>query len=475
MLESEFCQADGMTPEGSGRWAGRVLRVRSGEHAVTNTELFFDLVYVFAVTQLARHLVEHPSVDGAWQTLILFGAVWLAWVYTTWVTNWLDPDRLAVRLLLLALMLVGLLLSVALPGAFAGRAGLAAGAFCVSQVGRSAFVVVALGNERLGRNFQRILAWSVASSLLWVLGVFFAGQARAGLWAAAVIVDLIGGWVGFATPGLGRSRTSDWTISGDHFAERCQGFVLIALGESIVDIGVTLSDFNRIGASDATAFASVFVTSAALWWIYFDRSAAEGARRIARSADPGRLGRSAYHLVHPVMVAGIVVVAGADERVLADPSRAVDGVTAWMVLGGPALFLAGHAAFRRVVWGGWPLSPVLGLVGVGVVGVGLAGVVAAPVDGVVLDLAAAVVVVAVAAGQRVPVTPVGEAPEGDAPPAGGGAGPGSSGVPERDAPPPPVNGGGGSGGGAPVGHETGPATERARGNSRGAPEQPGQQ
>jgi low temperature requirement protein LtrA len=116
-----FCKADRMgAVSGGGNAAHRglmagVLRGPANHRAVTNTELFFDLVYVFAITQLAHHLVERPTPDGALQTLVLFGAVWLAWVYTTWVTNFLDPDRLPVRLLLLALMLVGLLFAVGLP------------------------------------------------------------------------------------------------------------------------------------------------------------------------------------------------------------------------------------------------------------------------------------------------------------------------------------------------------------------------
>jgi low temperature requirement protein LtrA len=155
---------------------------------------------------------------------------------------------------------------------------------------------------------------------------------------------------GFATPGLGRSRTSDWTIEGGHFAERCQAFILIALGESIVIIGATLSG-QKVTASSVTAFVVAFGGSVALWWLYFDRSAEAAAAKIARSKDPGRLGRSAYHLIHPVMVAGIIVTAAADDTVLSDPGAVASRPAVWMILGGPALFLAGHAAFKLVVWG----------------------------------------------------------------------------------------------------------------------------
>jgi low temperature requirement protein LtrA len=149
---------------------------------------------------------------------------------------------------------------------------------------------------------------------------------------------------------LAVARTSDWTIEGGHFAERCQGFILITLGESIVIIGATLSGIAHITGAEVAAFAVAFASSAALWWLYFDRAAAASARVIAASSDPGRLGRSAYHLIHPVMVAGIIVTAAGDEKILSLPSSAATAASAEMILGGPALFLAGHAAFKFVVW-----------------------------------------------------------------------------------------------------------------------------
>jgi low temperature requirement protein LtrA len=129
----------------------------------------------------------------------------------------------------------------------------------------------------------------------------------------------LGGAVGFNTPGLGRSTTEEWTISGSHFAERCQAFVLIALGESVVVISSTLSNLHSVTSAQVGAFVAAFAGAAALWWIYFDRSADAGAQMITDANDPGRLGRSAYHFIHPVMIAGIIVTAAAGERFLTDP------------------------------------------------------------------------------------------------------------------------------------------------------------
>ncbi len=376
-------------------WQASLLRERSGDQRVTNIELFFDLVYVFAVTQLSHHLLANPTVEGALQTALLLVLVWLAWVYTTWVTNWLDPERIAVRLMLVALMLVSLVMSAALPAAFTTRGLAVGGAYATMQVGRSAFVVVALRGQRLQRNFERILAWCLLSGALAVAGGIAHGHTRELLWLLAAGVDLLGGAAGFYTPGLGRSATSEWTIEGGHFAERCQGFVIIALGESIVVIGAALSQLPSVTPAVAAAFAAAFAGSVALWWVYFDRSADEAARVIAASADPGRLGRSAYHSIHPVMVAGIIVSAAADQKVLSHPAGLPAVPTIWMVLGGVALFLAGHAAFKATVWRVTPWSRLAAIA--------LLALLAIPapyLPGAALAACAAAVVVAVAVADR---------------------------------------------------------------------------
>ena len=368
------------------------MRSRGGTAGrVSNVELFFDLVYVFAVTQLSHYLIDHQTVGGVLQALLLLTMVWLVWAYTTWVTNWLDPERIPVRLMLLGLMLLSLVMSVALPGAFGGR-GLAVGlAYAVMQIGRSLFAVWALRGDRLQRNYQRILAWCLVSGTLAVAGGLAAGHARELLWLAAVAVDILGGLAGFWTPGLGRSTTQDWTIEGSHFAERCQAFILIALGESIVVIGATLAGLRTITGQEVAAFLAAFVGSVGLWWLYFHRSAGAGAQVIAGSADPGRLGRSAYHLIHPIMVAGIIVVAAGDQLVLDQPGVVGAAPVSAMLLGGSALFLIGHALFKAVVWRTVSRARIAGVAVLAVL-----GVVAPHVTALVLSICTALVVLAVA-------------------------------------------------------------------------------
>jgi low temperature requirement protein LtrA len=345
---------------------GGPLRARDGgEQPVTPLELFFDLVYVFAVTQLSHRLLEHLSVRGALETLMLLLVVWGVWVYTAWFTNWFDPDSLAVRLVLVAVMLASLVMSVAIPEAFGKRGLMFALAYVAIQVGRTAFTFIALrkslgGSHPLSRTFQRILTWFVGAGVLWIIGGLLDAEARYAVWLLALAVDYSGPVVGYYIPGLGRSRTQEWTIEGGHFAERCQLFVIIALGESILVTGTT---FGQIEASTATvsAFVVAFLGSVALWWIYFARSAEAAREVISSSEDPGRLGRSAYTYFHLPMIAGIIAVAAADELTVAHPGDRGTASSVALTLGGTALFLVGHAFFKWAVFGMLPWSHVVAI------------------------------------------------------------------------------------------------------------------
>jgi low temperature requirement protein LtrA len=326
-------------------------------------ELFFDLVYVFAITQLSHLLLEHLDAHGAAQTGLLLLAVWTAWIYTAWFTNWFDPDDRTVRTVLIGVMVCSLIMSATLPDAFGDRGLIFATAYTVMQVGRTAYTVYGLsGRPAAQRNFQRILCWIVVSSVFWIAGGLAEGAERELLWLVAVGATLLGPFVGYVTPGLGRSTTRDWDISGHHMAERCQLFLIIALGESILVTGATFGGLEW-SAPVLAAFVVAFLGSVALWWVYFDRAAGDAAEAIARSDDPGRLGRSAYTFMHIPMVAGIIVTAVGDELTLAHPLEHADLATVATVLGGPALFLAGHLLFKRVVFDVWSLPRIAAIIG----------------------------------------------------------------------------------------------------------------
>jgi low temperature requirement protein LtrA len=327
-----------------------LLRARTGLRGVTNIELFFDLVYAFAVTQLSHYLLDHATVEGVIQAAVLFGMVWTIWASTAYLVNWLDPHQLPVRRLLLALMVVSLISSAAIPQAF-GPAGLFIGAsYAAVQIGRNLFAVYATRDEALERNFQRFFVWSLVGGSLAILGGLAQGHVREVLWALVVALDLFSAAVGFYVPGLGRTATREWTVDGPHAAERIQAFVMIALGESIVIIGASLTGFKDLSLGETIAYLLAFVTTVALWWVYFDRSADFAARALASSPDPGRLARSAFYWAQVPMVAGIIAVAAGDRLLLARPTQPAGVATASILLGGTAIFLAGHALFKLAIW-----------------------------------------------------------------------------------------------------------------------------
>jgi low temperature requirement protein LtrA len=352
--------------------AGRHLRQRGEqEQRATNLELFFDLVFVFAVTQLSHLLGSHLSLAGASQTALLLLVVWWAWVYTTWMTNWFDPDSPVVRCLLIAVMLASLAMAIAIPHAFGDRALLFALGYGSLQVVRNAFVVWATDRgSQLHEAFIRILIWSVAVAALWIAGALLGDGGRAAVWAVALVIDYAGPAAGYWVPSMGRSPSEEWTIEGSHFAERFQLFIIIALGESIVVTGSTASGLH-IDAARAAAIGISFVTSAALWWLYFDYVATIAQRRLATSSDSGSLARDAYTYIHTLMVAGIIVAAVGDAVVIAHPTDTATAAQLATLAGGPALYLAGHVAFRRRMAGSWSgkrASATAALVAAGLLG-----------------------------------------------------------------------------------------------------------
>ncbi len=340
-----------------------VLRQSDGEqHRVTYAELFFDLVFVFAVTQLSHTLLNHLSPRGALEALVLFMAVWWAWIDTAWVTNWLDPNRTPARLMLLGLMLVGLVISASLPSAFGDGALVFAVAYAVFQCGRSALVAWMLrGEDRsLQCNFYRILAWNVLTGAVWIGGALVGDGPRLGLWLLAMALDNFAPLIGFWTPFLGRSSTDDWDVEGGHMAERCGLFLIIALGESILVTGSTFAELPW-QAENVAAFVAAFLGSVAMWWIYFDTGVERGAERIVKSEDPGKLARLTYTYVHQIIVIGVIVCAVADELALAHPTEPVRVASALVLIGGPALYVLGNGIFKRPLLNRFPLSHLMGL------------------------------------------------------------------------------------------------------------------
>jgi low temperature requirement protein LtrA len=340
------------------------LRGRSASTEVTTIELFYDLVYVLAVTQLTHHLLANLTLRGALETLLLLLAVWGAWIHVTWISNYFDLHARPARLVVIGLMFAGLIMSSSLNRAFGAHGlGFAVG-LSASILGTQCAAVAGVARDHpLAAVFRRALIWWLPVCALLIAGGLVDGKARDMLWIVAIALYYIATASGFPLPRLGRSLTTDYTIAGGHMAHRCFLFITIALGESILVIGTQYDELPHV-ANNAAAFVVAFIGSVAFWWIYFDRTADAGLEIIESARDPGRLGITAYTYFHIPMVAGIIVAAADYEVVIAHPADDLRTATACLILGGAGLFLVGQALFKLAVWGYVPWTrwaPILAL------------------------------------------------------------------------------------------------------------------
>ncbi|OBZ92048.1 membrane protein [Pararhizobium polonicum] len=340
-----------------------LLRRRDGHHArVTFEELFFDLVYVFAVTQLSHELLTNLNVTGVIETLILWFAVWLGWQYTCWATNWFSPETPRIRGLIFAIMLAGLVMTSAIPGAFSERGLVFAVAYVAIQVGRTAYIVWELGSGHpLAANYRRMLGWVSIAAVFWIAGAFVRHEARMALWAVAIACEYVSPMFGFALPGLGRSKTRDWTIDGGHLAERCQLFCIVALGETLLATGATMARAESWDLPILSALLATFLGTLAMWWLYFGTSSKDATDAITHSDDPGRIG-AYFHYIHAILIAGIITTAVGNDLVLAHPHDGLKVAYALTLSGGPAIYLLGSAVYKKVVYGVLPASHMAGVV-----------------------------------------------------------------------------------------------------------------
>ncbi len=371
------------------------LRREAGvEQHATTLELFYDLVFVFAITQVSHLLVEDVTWTHAGQATLVLLVVWWSWNYTTWVTNELDPGSIVVRLLLIGLMQASLLMAIAIPDAFGDKALLFAGSYVTIQVGRHLFLTFVAAeagtNERIRAG--RILVWFIAAGVLWIAGALAEGSARTVLWLAALAVDYAAPLVTFWLPRVSRLTPEAWEVGTGHFAERFQLFIIIALGETIVITGATTAE-HELTTATIVAFSLAFLSTAALWWLYFNLVAALAERRLAEAVNRTVLARDAYTYLHVVIVAGILLTAVGDELVIAHPTDELPDGELLAVVSGPALYLLALVLLRLRMVG------TLGLAGLR----RLAGVIACLAIGAIGTFAPALVVAALLFGVLVSV------------------------------------------------------------------------
>ncbi|HEY8001036.1 MAG: low temperature requirement protein A [Vicinamibacteria bacterium] len=306
---------------------------------VTPLELFFDLVFVLAITQCTQLMSDEPTWAGLGKGVLVLAVLWWSWVGYSWLTSVVDPEEDAVRLVMFAAMAGLLLCALCVPEAF-GDLGLtfalAYGIVRLAQLGL--FTIASRGDESLRRSVIGLAISTAIGIGLLIVASFLDGWAQASAWALALAVDMGGPYL-FGSEG--------WKLMPSHFAERHGLIIIIALGESIVAIGVGVT--GELTFDQGLAAVIGIAIAAALWWLYFDVVALVASRRLQR-AEPGReqneMARDSYSFLHFPMVAGIVLVALGLKKTLAHVDDPLDVVPAFALLGGMAAYLLGHVAFR---------------------------------------------------------------------------------------------------------------------------------
>jgi low temperature requirement protein LtrA len=310
----------------------------SAEHEVTPLELFFDLVFVFAMTQVTVLLAEDPTWAGVLRGLLVLAALWWAWTVYAWLTSTMDVDEGGVRLAMLASMGAMLVVALAVPGAFGDDAVLFGFAYLLVRLLHLVLSAI-VGRDDPDRRsaLLRFAPTSIVGPALLVLAGFLEGDARIAVWVAALTID----YLGPVTIGVG----GGWRVAPEHFAERHGLIVLIALGESIIAIGVGAGFELEAGVIVGAVLGIVVVS--ALWWLYFDVAAIFARRRLmqATGVELHRLALHSYSYLHLPMVAGIVLFALGLKTTLDHFGDALDAVPAVALCGGAALYLLGHIAF----------------------------------------------------------------------------------------------------------------------------------
>jgi low temperature requirement protein LtrA len=352
---------------------------RHRKYEVTPLELFFDLVFVFAVAQLAHHLLAHVSWRGAAETLVLLLAVFAVWYYTSWAATMIRADESPTRRMVLAVMLLGLFMNAAVSQAFTGS--LTSGwAFVVPllliQLGRTLWTIVHAPGAVFREHFVRVLLWLLATTPLWIAGALATPGPRLLWWGVAAVVDLIGTWTAHPVPGR-RMRSENLAFAGGHLLERCRLFWIVALGETVLTTGTAIT---AVPLSPMTVLmgTAAMVGAIALWALGFGPTDRLTLRHVEETSNPIRASHLAANALI-VMVAGLIAVAVANEMVIAHPyAEAPDSIHAatlpLLLFGGPILVLAAQGWYLWAVLRIPPLLRIAGIAALVVLGVAAATV-----------------------------------------------------------------------------------------------------
>lgn len=344
-----------------------LLERRENVRQANFLELFVDLVLVFALAGVVSRVVQDIIADDRvvrWRSLIYLlvlsmPLIWL-WITTAHITSWFDPRRRKIQWLVLASAFGLLVMSSSVPYAFVGRGWAFVLPYLILHSVRPLILRASVGGHELRDLYARSALWCLATAGLWLGGATVSGGARAALWGVAVTVDIVAAQLRWPVPGRARPRISAWAMdSGHHLPERYQQFLMIALGETVLAVGLTFTE-QTVTVATSAALVVAYLSTVLLWRIYFYRSGQVLAEAVAAAGDRLAAGR-ATGVAHVVMVIGIVATAVGFEVVLMYPTGRPEPIWLAVILGGPALFLYGRIRLERVVFNRLALRRVVAI------------------------------------------------------------------------------------------------------------------
>jgi low temperature requirement protein LtrA len=326
-------------------------------------ELFFDLVFVFALIQLSQTLAADFSLGIAFDALIFIFALWWVWIHTTWVTNLLNAEIVPVRLLLFGLMFLGVVMAIALPKAFQEAGIVFATAYVLMQLSRSLFALYAFKgtDDASFMTFVRITVWLLVSGAFWIGGGLVGPESRTLFWIIALAIEYAAPIFRYWLPGIGASPPETLDVNGEHLAERCALFVIIALGETILTTGKTVSAHADDGAIIFVVLVGAFLSTVLMWWIYFHDGQEQASETAEDTSEPQTTAHHLFTYGHLPIVAGIILAAVGEDFVITHPHEKGAYNHALAMLGGPIMFLAGTAWMKIVSSRMVPWSHVIGI------------------------------------------------------------------------------------------------------------------
>jgi low temperature requirement protein LtrA len=345
--------------DGSSGWLRRTGQVRGPAFL----ELFFDLAFVFVLTQLSELLSGDLSWAGAYRALVLLMAVWWTWTTATWTTDLYEPEHPGLQALIVVVMFGVIVMGTSMSGAFGGQSVTFASAFVGASLCRGLVLSWVARGQAVQRRPQRIAVWALLTAPFWLVGAVLHGTSQRILWTVAAFADYGLALAGWPVPGLGRSPDSEWGVGAEHLAERYRQMFIIGLGDAILLTGLTYVRTPSTPAR-AAALTVAFLTTVLLWQVYFRYAGQILAETIQRRGRVNAVLAVEYHLL---MVAGIVATAVGLKLVVRRPLDHVQTSWTLVMVGGPALFLVGRILFGRLVLGRVSWARLIALAGLGVV------------------------------------------------------------------------------------------------------------